>query len=75
MAFAPVAYERFRGNIKAALRVSLIKHLSIHLLLSVLLMWVLHRSYKEINGALSQREPDYGYNAGLHLLAVLGARA
>ena len=33
-------------------------------------MLLLHRGYKEINGTLSQREPDYGYNSGLHLLAV-----
>jgi hypothetical protein len=70
MAFLPLAYTRFRGNSKAASRASIIKQFSYHLLLSVLLMLLLHRGYKQINGALSHREPDYGYNTGLHLLAA-----
>jgi hypothetical protein len=70
MAFAPAAYARFRGEAKAVSRALLIKQFSCHLLLSVLLMLLLHRGYMQMNGALSHREPDYGYNAGFHLLAV-----
>jgi len=70
MAFLPLAYARFRGDSKAPSRTSIVKQVSYHLLLSMLLMLVLHRGYKEINGALSHREPDYGYDTGLHLLAV-----
>jgi hypothetical protein len=70
MAYLPLAYARFRGDSKAVPRASIIKQFSYHLLISVLLMLLLHRGYKEINGALSHREPDYGYNTGLHLLAV-----
>jgi len=70
MAFLPLAHSRFRGGSKAPSRTSIVKQISYHLLLSVLLMLVLHRGYQEINGALSHREPDYGYDTGLHLLAV-----
>jgi hypothetical protein len=70
MAFLPLAYARFRGDSKASSRTSIVKQVSYHLLLSMLLMLVLHRGYQEINGALSHREPDYGYDTGLHLLAV-----
>jgi hypothetical protein len=70
MACLPLAYARFRGDSKAVPRTSIIKQFFCHLLLSVLLMLLLHRGYKLINGALSHRESDYGYNTGLHLLAV-----
>jgi hypothetical protein len=69
MAFLPLVVARFCGDSRAS-RASIIKQFSYHLLISVLLMLLLHRGYKEINGALSHREPDYAYHTGLHLLVA-----
>jgi hypothetical protein len=40
-----------------------------HLLLSVTLMFLLHAGYKQTNGWLSHREPNYLYSTGITLLA------
>jgi hypothetical protein len=42
----------------------------VHLLTSIVLMFLLHGAYKQVNGRLSHREPDYLYASGLHLFAA-----
>ena len=41
-----------------------------HLAISIVLMLGLHHGYKQLNGGLFHSTPEYGYNTGLHLLAV-----
>ena len=41
-----------------------------HVAASVAMMFLMHGAYKYANGWLSNREPDYLYNAGAHLVAV-----
>ena len=42
----------------------------VHVIASVAMMFVMHGAYKYANGALSNREPAYLYDAGAHLAAV-----
>jgi hypothetical protein len=41
-----------------------------HLLASVVIMFVTHNVYKQVNGWLSKREPAYLYGTGFHLVSV-----
>jgi hypothetical protein len=41
-----------------------------HVIASIAMMFVMHGAYKYANGWLSNREPDYLYDAGAHLVAV-----
>jgi len=41
-----------------------------HVLASVVIMFVTHNVYKQVNGWLSKREPAYLYGTGFHLVSV-----
>jgi hypothetical protein len=41
-----------------------------HVLASVVIMFVTHSSYKQVNGWLCKREPAYLYGAGFHLVSL-----
>ena len=41
-----------------------------HVIASIAMMFVMHGGYKYANGWLSNREPDYLYDTGAHLVAV-----
>ena len=70
IAFAPDALKRIRRRPSAdASLTSLARVCAGHLLLSVMLMFLLHAGYKQANGWLSHRKPDYFYSSGLILLA------
>jgi hypothetical protein len=70
IAFAPDVLKRIRRRpIADASSTRLARVCGGHLLLSVTLMFLLHAGYKQTNGWLSHREPDYLYSTGITLLA------
>ena len=67
----------FLPEIRAALRKSLwrlkasgVKSVGVHLLFSVLSLFVLEQGYKQLNGRLADREPALLHNTGLSLLTT-----
>jgi hypothetical protein len=70
IAFAPDVLKRIRRrSLAEASPMSAARVCAGHLLLSVTLMFLLHTGYKQANGWLSHREPDYLYSTGATLLA------
>lgn len=70
IAFAPDVLKRIRRRpIADASPRSPARVCAGHLLLSVTLMFLLHAGYKQANGWLSHRKPDYLYSTGATLLA------
>ena len=74
MAFAPEVLKRIRRRPHAeASPMSAARICAGHLLLSVTLMFLLHAGYKQANGWLSHREPDYLVLDWSYSPGVLGA--
>ena len=70
IAFAPDVFKRIRRRpIADGSPTSPARVCAGHLLLSVTLMFLLHAGYKQANGWLSHREPNYLYSTGVTLLA------
>ena len=70
IAFAPEISKRFhRRPTEGVARTSAVRVCGVHLLVSVVLMFLLHTGYKRANGWISEREPAYLYGTGLVLLA------
>jgi len=70
IAFAPEISKRFhRRPPKGVARASAVRLCGVHLLVSVVLMFLLHTGYKRVNGWVSEREPAYLYGTGLVLMA------
>jgi hypothetical protein len=73
LAFASDVLKRIRRRpLPDASPTSRVRIWAGHLLLSVTLMFLLHAGYKQANGWLSHREPDYLYSSGLMLMAYWG---
>ncbi|HZS18318.1 MAG TPA: hypothetical protein VFA51_10355 [Candidatus Udaeobacter sp.] len=53
-----------------SLKASGVKSVGVHLLFSVLLLFVLEQGYKQLNGRLADREPALLHNTGLSLLTT-----
>jgi hypothetical protein len=69
IAFLPEIRATFRKHSTLS-RTLVARSAGLHLALSVLLMFVLHKGYKQVNGELSRREPAYLHASGLSVLTT-----
>lgn len=71
IAFVPRAFPVLRNRSEARAPKSRVAPTALtHVIASIAMMFVMHGAYKYANGWLSNREPDYLYDAGAHLVAV-----
>jgi hypothetical protein len=70
IAFFPEIRTAFWNRSPVTSRLSNVGSAGLHLAISVLLMFLLHQSYQQLNSSLSGRKPDYLYTTGLTLLAT-----
>lgn len=70
LAFSPVLLEWWRRRRMAnSERSQPIRPAFVHLFASIAIMFLLHGTYKQVNGLLCGRPPEYLHATGLHLLA------
>ena len=70
VAFSPLLLERWRNRSRVkGDRVPVVKNTLVHLTASIVMMFLFHGAYKQVNGLITGREPAYLYATGLHLLA------
>ena len=72
MAFLPEIRALFRKRSAASSKMLLTKSAGLHLAISILVMFVLHQSYRQINGKLAGREPAYLHATGISILTTWG---
>jgi hypothetical protein len=71
IAFARCAFPVLHnGSERRALQTRALTIGLTHMIASVAMMFVMHGAYKYANGWVSNREPDYLYDTGAHLVAV-----
>jgi hypothetical protein len=70
IAFFPVIRAAFWKHSSTSLKASGLKSAGFHLTLSILLMFVLHEAYRQVNGWLAGREPAYLHATGLSILTT-----
>ena len=70
IAFLPEIRAAFRKHSSTQSRMSVARSAGFHLALSILLLFVLHQGYQQVNGGLAGREPAYLHTSGLSLLAT-----
>jgi hypothetical protein len=69
--FGRCAFPRFRERSEARVSgASVLGTGFMHVVASAAIMLAMHGAYKQVNGWLSHREPDYLYTTGLHLVSV-----
>jgi hypothetical protein len=71
LAFAPEILDLIRRRVKQALVWPAFRNCGLHLLTSLVSMFVLHAGYKQANGLISERPPAYLHATGVTLLAFL----
>jgi hypothetical protein len=71
IAFGRCAFPRFRERSEARVSgASVLGTGFMHIVASAVIMLAMHGAYKQVNGWLSHREPDYLYTTGLQLVSV-----
>jgi hypothetical protein len=69
VAFYPVLLRTVGSLLMRNASVDSLKLLSLHLLVSVAVMFAFHSAYKCLNGLMSQQQPAYLYTTGLSILS------
>lgn len=70
MAFLPEIRAIFRKRSSTSSKMLLTKSVGLHLAISILVMFVLHQGYRQVNGRLAGREPAYLHATGLSILTT-----
>lgn len=70
IAFFPEIRAAFRKSSSTLLKVAGLKPAGLHLVFSILLMFVLQQGYREINGKLSGRKPAFLRDSGFSVLTT-----
>jgi len=70
IAFLPEIRAAFWKHPSTLLKTSAIKSAGLHLIFSILLMFVLLQGYRQLNGRLAGREPAFLHNSGLSVLTT-----
>jgi hypothetical protein len=70
IAFLPEIGVALRKHSSTKLKVSGLKSLGLHLVFSILFMFAVQQSYRQLNGRLAGREPAYLHNSGLAILTT-----
>jgi hypothetical protein len=70
IAFLPEIRAGVRKHSSTLFRMSVVRLVGLHLIVSMLLMFVLHQGYQQLNGRLATREPAYLLQSGLTMLAT-----
>jgi hypothetical protein len=69
VAFYPVLLRTGKSLVKRSPPAGSLKLLSLHLLVSIAIMFAFHSAYKRLNGLMSQQQPAYLYTTGLSILS------
>ena len=69
VAFYPVLLRTGKSLLKRSPLAGSLRLLSLHLLVSVAIMFAFHSAYKRLNGLMSQQQPAYLYASGLSILS------
>jgi hypothetical protein len=69
VAFYPILLPARKNLLKQGPQAGSLRLLSLHLLVSVAIMFVSHGAYKRFNGLMSQQPPAYLYATGLSILS------
>jgi hypothetical protein len=70
IAFLPEIRTAFWQRSSIFLKASGLRSVGLHLVFSILLMFVLHQGYRKLNGRFAGREPAFLHNSGLSVLTT-----